>query len=153
MTNVVRNGYYPVSLKCLEACSSTEFVDNVYVFNGYSSDDTVEKHQNVNKVKIIDSVHWSTNEISQRTMQPQFKFAMEHFSNMNEKAIVLILSSDIIFSNEFKKELKNNLITFIKKEKLDFMNLPYVKVVKRRRLKNIFNSLLKFWQILLIRFF
>lgn len=128
MTNVVKNKYYPVTLKCLEACSNTDFIDKIYVFNGDSTDDTVEKHQHVPKVEFIDSTPWDTKEFSANIMSKQYKSALKYISDLNKKIIIIILSSDIIFTDGFRQELKANLEKLSSNENYNFFPLPFVKV-------------------------
>lgn len=125
-TNLVENQYYPVSEKSMQSWSKHDFIDKIYAFNGQSTDDTVEKHSSIKKVNFVTSPKWDTSEISQKEIVKQFDFALDFFNTANKDIIILIMSSDIIWSEELAKEIHGQ-INKLTKSNCNFFRLPFVK--------------------------
>lgn len=130
LTNVVNNRYYPVSYKCLESFSNTDFVDRVLVANGNSTDDTVEKHNDIDKVEFFESPNWDTEEMCQVEVVKQLNSIINKCSDMNKDVILLITCGDAIFTEDFREELKI-VLTKLANSDCNFVNLPVVKVVTK----------------------
>jgi len=141
-TNLVKNKYFPVSHKAMESWNKFDFVDKIYAFNGDSTDDTVEKHSDIEKVNFITSPKWNTEEISQDVMVKQYEFCLDFFNNLNRKCIVFILSSDNIWSEKLGFEILQKTKNLIKSNQYNFFNLPFVKVPTKdvREIKRNFSS-------------
>lgn len=125
--NLVKNNYYPVSLKAMESWSNTEWVDKIYAFNPESSDETVEKHKSIDKLEFVTSPKWDTSTISQKDMIPQYEFALEYISNKDKNIILIILCTDMIFTDAFRDELRFRIQSLTERN-YNHINLCMAKV-------------------------
>jgi hypothetical protein len=130
-TNVVENCYYPCTLKCFESFSNTEYVDEVLVADGFSSDETQDFHKDVDKINFLESTPWDTDDLSQRQVLNQLEDLIVEISKRNEKTILIISCADIIYTNDFRGDLRMALKQLILDDSSNFVNLPFAKVVTK----------------------
>jgi hypothetical protein len=129
MTNVVENKYWPVSEHSLLSFSNTDFIDEVVVVDGMSTDDTVEKHSKISqKIKFLTGPVWDTSDLSQTNFIKQCNVLYKYCNNLKEDVILIFECADVLFPDEFRSECKS-VIHKIIDEKYDYCILPYSKML------------------------
>lgn len=129
MTNVVENKYWPISQYSLQAMSDIDFVDEVLVVDGCSTDDTVEKHSKISsKVKILKGPYWNTEDFSAENWERMRGFLYDYCHTLNEDCILIFQCADVFYTNAYTLECKNVIEKMID-ERSDFCVPPVLKVL------------------------
>jgi len=145
MTNVVKNGYYPVTHKCLESFANTSFVDHVIVAEGQSVDDTIALHSDIPKVTFIDAPYWNTDELDMPNTDKQLTAIIQYVNKNFINAILVMYCADVIFSQNFRNELESEIKRLIASD-CDFVNLTFAKIITKdireqtRRFRECFHT-------------
>lgn len=129
MTNVVANKYYPVSRSSILSFCNTDFIDEVVIVDGCSTDNTIEKHSNLSdKVKFLIGPSWDTDDLSQTNFIKQCNILYDYCNNLNEDAILIFECADVLFTDTFRKECEEVIKKIVDNE-FDYCILPYEKVL------------------------
>lgn len=129
MTNLVRHLYWPISEYSVLASSNTDFVDDILIVDGQSTDETVEFHSNISpKVKILKGPKWNTEDLSSENFNKQRNFLYDYCQNLKEDCILIFQCSDVFFTDAYRIEIKNVISTMIN-EKYDFCVTPFIKML------------------------
>jgi glycosyltransferase involved in cell wall biosynthesis len=129
MTNVVKNKYWPTSRHSLTSFSNTEYVDEVLVVDGGSTDDTVKEHSNIsNKIKFLSGPKWNTDDLSDKNFINQCNVIYDYCNNLNEDVILIFECADVFFTDSFREECKEVIFKMLEGS-YDFCVLPYAKMI------------------------
>lgn len=115
----------------MEVINDIDYFDNIYCLMGGSTDDTFEKHKHIEKTIFLETPEWDSNNINIKDIAKQYTSVFNYIKDKNKKEILLILSADIIFSNDFIEELEVKLSNLVKNKKRNVLPLPYSKVLSR----------------------
>lgn len=129
MTNLVRHAYWPISEQSIKSVLSADFVDEIVIVDGQSTDNTVEVHSNISpKVKILQGPKWNTEDLSSDNFNKQRNFMYDYCQSLDEDSILIFQCSDVFFTKFYQAELKNVIKTIID-EKYDFCVPPFIKIL------------------------
>lgn len=129
MTNVIKNKYWPTSEHSLRSFVNTDYVDEVIVVDGMSTDDTASVHGVVSeKVKILKGPIWNTDDLSQENFIRQCNVAYDYCNSLNEDIFLVFECADVFFPDPFRIELKEVIQELDGSDK-DFCVLPYAKML------------------------
>ena len=130
ITNALLTGYFPTSYAAISSYSKYDFIDEVVVAEGFSEDNTVKIHQDISsKVKIISKKPWPLNQWNWQNLYDQYDLIYDYCRESEENIILMLLSSDQVFTDNWAEELRYSLIDLVNDPGKDFFLVPFAKTI------------------------
>jgi len=150
VSNLELTGYAPVSSNAISSWCKVECVDKVLIVDGQSIDNTISilKEANNQKLEIIpNSVRWNFDEWTWEVLQSMENRIIEATNKIkNPRKILVIVSSDNVFTDQSSQELKEVCTKLIEKEEYDFINYPFKKAITINYVSNDY-PILSNWHV------
>lgn len=145
-TNASSLGYLSTLPASINSSTKHDFVDEFYVLDGHSTDDTgnfLQKLASENpKLKILTSPRWEKDNWTWKTLLEQYNFfydiVMQEVSETNNEMIVLYQCSDQIWIDDYAHELYENLNKMIVNN-CDVLISPFRKTINASHITEIYN--------------
>lgn len=152
VTNTEITGYYPASLACLQSMSNTDFVDEVIMCDGQSIDETVNLHKNIPKVKIVKGPVWPIDSWTWENLADLQNTALKYFNNHENKNVIsLLFSSDTVWTDDFRQELKDRLLKMIETD-VNYIQMPFCKTINKDYRTRVYDLLPSFHIVSALKF-
>ena len=152
VTNTEITGYYPTSIACLQSMSNTDFVDEVILCDGQSIDDTVKLHGNIPKVKIIMGPLWPVDSWTWKNLSDLQNTALKYFNNHENKNVIsLLFSSDTVWTDDFRQELRDRLLGMIETD-VNYIEMPFCKTINKDYRTCVYDPLPGFFIVSALKF-
>ncbi len=131
VSNIEKTGYAPVTTQSVSSWCNIDFVDEVMIIDGISDDQTVNILSFHEKCKIIQNdSKWNINEWTWEIVNSmENRIIFETNKIENENKILIIVSSDNVFTSNSILDLKNACVKLIDSKEYDFINYPFVKAI------------------------
>lgn len=130
LSNAILTGYYPTCIASISSWANSEYVDEVMIAEGFSEDETVSEVKKLSeKVNVVSEKLWPLNKWNWQNLYDQYDLLYKVCRNRNEKLIMIYLSSDQVFTSNFRHELYNALKQLVRNDKKDFFLLPFLKTI------------------------
>ena len=131
-TNLVSNGYYPMSKVCLESISRCNFVDEIFLLDSGSVDETVDFHKDIPKVKFYSFDKWENLDGKiglNEWWNGQNRIAVElsKRATSGQNLIMITCQIDDFWPVKFSVEMEK-AIAYLISEKKDGFTFPWTKV-------------------------
>lgn len=129
-SNAIMTGYYPTCYAAIKSWASVDFIDEVIVAEGLSEDNTIQKLSSLSqKVKFISKHKWPVDNWNWQNLYDQYDTIYNYCLELEEDVIMIYLSSDQVFTDNFKEELRIALKLLEENNKLDFFLIPFAKTI------------------------
>ena len=130
LTNSIITGYYPTCYASIQSWANSDYVDEVIVAEGFSEDQTVSVMKSISKkVNVISEKLWPLNKWNWNNLYDQYDMIYKVCREREEDLIMVYLSSDQVFTDDFRNELFIALKKLIEDNNSDFFLLPFLKTI------------------------
>jgi len=132
VANIELTGYNYVSLAAIESWQKPDFVDKVLIVDGKSIDNTVSNINNIHstKIEVITSIEWPITSWTWDIIQSIENSAISHVNSIkHKKKILMMVSSDTVFTDSSSEELENACKKLIEQKKFDYINHTFKKAI------------------------
>ena len=133
--------------------ANTDFIDEVILCDGRSTDKTIHLHLGVEKLKIIKGPQWDIKSWTWENLRNSQNRLLHYFNEHDNKNVIsLLFSADTIFTEEFRDELRFNIELLINSPQSNWAFLPYSKTLNYAFRTRVYNSLGKFFVVSMLKF-